>query len=103
MALAAGKGRGRKPVLRRPLRRVAALALAATSRCYVRWLASELNAADRPSRHGFFHGKSFEGATATPPVAAGGEAAVHDDPGRPWGGPPSPCAVGGGRDQLLGD
>ncbi|CAK0869151.1 unnamed protein product, partial [Prorocentrum cordatum] len=60
LALAAGKGRGREPTLRRPLRRISALALATNLRCYVRWIPSGLNVADGPSRHGFFHGKSFE-------------------------------------------
>ena len=60
LALAAGKGRGKTSRLRRPLRQFAALCLAGNVRVFVRWIPSERNAADPPSRRGFFGGPSFD-------------------------------------------
>ena len=49
-ALFATKGRGKSHLLKGPLRKIASLLLATGSRLHVRWIPSELNIADRPSR-----------------------------------------------------
>ncbi len=50
VALAATKGRGKSSLLKSPLRHIASLLLATGSRLHVRWIPSELNIADKPSR-----------------------------------------------------
>lgn len=50
VALAATKGRGKSQLLKGPLRKITSLLLASGSRLHVRWIPSELNIADRPSR-----------------------------------------------------
>ena len=51
LALAAGKGRSTTARLRFTLRRIAALLLVCDVRLYVRWVPSERNPSDAPSRH----------------------------------------------------
>ncbi|CAK0838468.1 unnamed protein product, partial [Prorocentrum cordatum] len=60
LALSLGKGRSGSRHLLRALRRIAGAALACGLRLLVRWVPSERNVADRPSREGFFVGPSFE-------------------------------------------
>ena len=50
LCLAANKGRGQSSFLKQPLREIAALSLVSNSRLHCRWIASEWNAADAPSR-----------------------------------------------------
>ena len=50
LTLSACKGRGRSSFLLRPLRKICALSLACDSRIHVRWIPSEWNCADGPSR-----------------------------------------------------
>ena len=50
LVLSATKGRGKSKYLIGPLRRLAALGLACGSKVHVRWVPSELNVADAPSR-----------------------------------------------------
>ncbi|CAK0816098.1 unnamed protein product, partial [Prorocentrum cordatum] len=50
LALAAGKGRSGARGLRDPLRRLCALSAASGIRCAIRWIPSESNVADSPSR-----------------------------------------------------
>jgi len=56
LAMAAAKGRAKSPLLTRVLHKIAALSLATGTRMIVRWIPSEFNAADDPSRGraGFF-------------------------------------------------
>ena len=75
LALSAGKGRARSHLLLRPLRRIAGLLLASRCRLSVRWIPSELNSADAPSR-GFGRWVSAQvaearqqGAFRPPPLA----------------------------------
>ncbi|CAK0858696.1 unnamed protein product, partial [Prorocentrum cordatum] len=60
LALAVGKGRSGSPHLVRALRRLSGVTLARGLRLLVRWVPSERNVADKPSREGFFVGPSFE-------------------------------------------
>ena len=50
LVLSATKGRGRSKHLLGPLRKLAALGLASGSKTHVRWIPSEINVADAPSR-----------------------------------------------------
>ena len=50
LALAAGKGRASSWHLLRPLRQICSLLLCSSCRLITRWVPSELNAADAPSR-----------------------------------------------------
>ncbi len=50
LALSAGNGRAGTHLLLRPLRRMCALLLLSSARMIVRWIPSELNSADAPSR-----------------------------------------------------
>eukprot|EP00435_Cladocopium_sp_Y103_P024584 s857_g6.t1 len=50
LTLSACKGRGKSGFLTKPLRKACALALATGSKLHVRWIPSEWNVADRPSR-----------------------------------------------------
>lgn len=50
LALSASKGRGKSGHLLQPLRKICALSLACGSKVNVRWIPSEWNCADRPSR-----------------------------------------------------
>ena len=50
LALSASKGRGKSGHLLRPLRKICALSLACGSKINVRWIPSQWNCADRPSR-----------------------------------------------------
>jgi len=56
LAMAMAKGRAKSPLLTRVLLKMAALSLASGTRAVVRWIPSEFNAADDPSRGkaGFF-------------------------------------------------
>lgn len=50
LTLSASKGRGKSSFLTKPLRQLCAFALATGSKLHVRWIPSEWNVADRPSR-----------------------------------------------------
>lgn len=50
LTLSVCKGRAKSSFLTRPLRKICALALATGSRIHVRWIPSEWNVADQPSR-----------------------------------------------------
>lgn len=50
LTLSACKGRGKSSYLTKPLRKLCALSLATGSRVHVRWIPSEWNVSDRPSR-----------------------------------------------------
>ena len=50
LALSASKGRARSGYLVHALRKVCALTLASGSKCHTRWIPSEWNSADKPSR-----------------------------------------------------
>ena len=50
VALAATKGRGKSSLLEFPLRHIASLLFEYGSRLHVRWIPSDLNIADKPSR-----------------------------------------------------
>ena len=56
LAMAVAKGRAKSPLLTRVLLKISALSLATGTRMVVRWIPSEFNAADDPSRgkDGFF-------------------------------------------------
>ncbi|CAE7422123.1 unnamed protein product [Symbiodinium natans] len=64
LVLSATKGRGKSKYLIGPLRRLAALGLACGSKVHVRWVPSELNVADAPSRA--IRQKSAQSKTAVP-------------------------------------
>ena len=59
--LGGGKGRSSKPGMCRALRQLAAVCLAASLTCHFRWVPSELNVADGPSRRGLRYEKVQRG------------------------------------------
>ena len=63
LAMAAAKGRAKSPLLTRVLLKISALSLACGTRMVVRWIPSEFNAADGPSRgkSGFFASPAVHG------------------------------------------
>ena len=50
LVLSATKGKGKSHLLKKPLRKLAALCPATGSKVYTRWIPSEINVADGPSR-----------------------------------------------------
>ena len=107
LALAAGKGRSTTARLRASLRRIAALLLACDVRLYVRWVPSERNPSDKPSRGGFFAGPAFvpHGADAFDTEASGAAEAsqAHPDGGSEASSPRPGRAAGGSAHHLGGE
>ena len=66
--LGSTRGRSSKPGMCRALRQFAAVVLATCSSIHVRWVASEINVADKPSRRGLLQCGSIRPGVA--PIAA---------------------------------